>query len=130
LSLDTNEIPVDGTVEASVTVTNVSDRTGAEIVHLYFCDPIAEVTRPVLQLLGFTRIPLQPNESKRATFTVHADRFAYTGIDLYRIVESGEIKLTIGSQTLSLKITGQRRKVGPNRVLTTGLRITESPRAR
>ncbi len=47
----------------SVRVRNTGDRAGDEVVQLYLRDLVAQVTRPVLQLTGFARVPLEPGES-------------------------------------------------------------------
>ncbi|WP_257210618.1 glycoside hydrolase family 3 C-terminal domain-containing protein [Actinomyces ruminis] len=46
---------VDGQVEYAVTVTNTSDRAGAEVVQLYLSDPVAEVVRPLKSLIASPR---------------------------------------------------------------------------
>ncbi len=97
LAVDHAEVAVDGAVEVSVTVTNTGGRDGVEVVQLYAADPVATVTRPVTQLVGFARVPLAVGASSRVTFTVHTDRLSFTGRDLTRIVEPGEITFRIGT---------------------------------
>jgi beta-xylosidase len=119
------EIGTDGQVEVSCVVRNAGDRAGAEVVQLYIADPVAHVTRPVLQLAGFCRIELGPGERARVTFSLHADRTAFTGLDLRRVVEPGRIDVLIGGSSadirgrLSFRLTGDLRVVGHDRVLTT-----------
>ncbi len=119
------EIATDGEVKVSRVVRNAGERAGAEVVQLYFADRVAQVTRPVIQLAGFTRAELQPGERAQVTFTLHADRTAFTGVDLRRVVEPGEIELLIGGSSgdirgrLALRLTGELRVVGPDRVVTT-----------
>jgi hypothetical protein len=103
---------------------------------LYFTDPIAQVTRPVRQLLGFARLTLDPSQAARVCFKIHADRFSFTGRDLRRIVEPGTIELMVGGSSAdlplrrSIEITGQTRIVGPGRVLTTGVEVCPGPGVR
>ena len=124
-SLSADEIATDGEVEISCVVTNAGERAGAEVVQLYFSDPVAPVTRPVIQLVGFARVALEPGERTRVTFTLHADRTAFTTVDLRRIVEPGEIELALGASSedirgrFTLRLTGAEREVGHDRVLTT-----------
>lgn len=119
------EIPVDGVVNYSVTVTNTGDRDGSETVQLYLEDPWAEVVRPLKQLIGYAKVDLAAGESRRLTFEVHADRTSFTGTDLQRIVEPGEVLLSAGHSSedrldgLAVVLTGERRVVGEGRVLTT-----------
>ncbi|AQX16123.1 glycosyl hydrolase [Tessaracoccus lapidicaptus] len=118
-------MPVDGVVEYSVTVTNTGDRDGAEVVQLYSSDPWAEVVRPLKQLIGYRKVDLSAGESARVTFEVHADRLSFTGVDMARVVEPGEIQLSAGRSSedrlpaLSVEMTGERRVVGEGRVLVT-----------
>lgn len=130
LSLSATEVPVDGTIEVSATVTNTGDRAGAEVVQLYLGDPVAEVTRPLKQLTAYAKVHLEPGQSRRVTFEVHADRTSFTGLDFERIVEPGEITVMVGSSSEDLplwdsfRIVGRRRVVGEGRVLTSPARIS------
>jgi hypothetical protein len=125
LELSAQEIPTDGEVTISSTVRNVGSRAGEEILQLYLHDVQAQVTRPLRQLAGFARVPLQPGQAARVSFTLHADRTAFTGIDLRRVVEPGDIEVFIGGSATDLpltttwRLTGPTREVGHDRVLTT-----------
>ncbi len=94
LKLSATEVAPDGTVDVSVTVTNTGDRAGSEVVQLYLGDPVAQVTRPIKQLIGYAKVPLELGQAQRVTFEVHMDRTSFTGIDLQRIVEPGAIELS------------------------------------
>ncbi|QDP97001.1 glycosyl hydrolase [Microlunatus elymi] len=131
LELDRTEIAPDGTVEVSATVINTGDRHGSEVVQLYAADPVARVTRPLKQLIGFARVDLEPGQRRKVTFTVHADRFSYLGPDYRRIVDPGTIELSIGRSsedrplTGEIEIIGAVREVGDRRILDTPVKITE-----
>jgi beta-glucosidase-like glycosyl hydrolase len=119
------EIPTDGALTVSVRVRNTGHRPGEETVQLYLHDVLAQVARPVRQLAGFARIRLEAGESARVLFHVHADRTAFTGRDLRRIVEPGEIDIFVGTSSADLpcratvRLTGTTRVVGHDRHLTT-----------
>jgi beta-glucosidase len=129
LRIGTARIPTDGAVTASVTVTNTGDRAGAEVIQLYFRDPIASVTRPVRQLLGFARLHLEPGQAGTACLDIHADRFAFVSAALDRVVEPGTIELHVGSSstdirsTATLELQGPARTVRGKRQLFTGARV-------
>ena len=125
-------MPVDGAVEVSVTVTNTGERDGADVVQLYVSDPWAEVVRPLKQLVGFRKVDLAAGESARLTFEVHADRLSFTGADFQRVVEPGEVQLSVGSSSedrlpaVSVEVTGSRRVVAEGRVLDTPVRLEQA----
>jgi len=89
------------------------------------------VARPLKLLTGFARVSLEPGAAADVTFHVHADRTAYTGPDLRRIVEPGEFEVMVGTSSLDLpcravvRITGDVRVVGHERVLTTPVRVRD-----
>ena len=59
------------------------------------------------------------------TFALHADRTAFTSVDLRRIVQPGEIGVAVGASAadirgrLTLQLVGSEREVGHDRVLIT-----------
>lgn len=120
-----SEIATDGTLELSVRVTNTGSRDGAEVVQLYVHDVVAEVARPVKQLIGFARVQLAAGASCHVRFHVHADRFAYTTGTYERVVEAGDVELWVGTSAAdlpcrtSVRVTGPRRVVGGDRRLLT-----------
>jgi beta-glucosidase len=85
-----------GEVTVTVPVTNTGARAGEEVVQLYMRDPVAAVSRPVMQLRGFRRVALAPGETGRVSFTLSAGHFAYWGIDGGWVIEPGEIELMAG----------------------------------
>jgi Fibronectin type III-like domain/Glycosyl hydrolase family 3 C-terminal domain len=122
-------IATDGQVTASVTVTNTGDRAGGEVVQLYFRDPVASVTRPVRQLLGFARVHLEPGQAATVRFEIHSDRLAFVGTSLDRVVEPGTIELYVGSfstdtrSAAKLELRGPARTVRGKRRLVTSIRV-------
>ncbi len=131
LRLSATEVAPDGSVEVSVTVTNTGARHGAEVIQLYLSDPIAQVTRPLKQLIGYAKVDLKPQQSRRVTFAVHMDRTSFTGLDLTRIVEPGRIDLSVGTSSedrsllASLTITGAARTVREGRELYTPVEVSD-----
>jgi beta-glucosidase len=117
LQLSSTEISTDGEVTASVRVRNTGSRAGAEVVQLYLHDVQAQVARPLKQLIGFARVELEPQEDVEVRFTVHADRTAFTGVGLERIVEPGEIELLVGSSAVDLPCRATVTMSGPLRVV-------------
>jgi beta-xylosidase len=115
--VDQQETGTDGTVAVSVTVRNTGSRAGAEVVQLYLHDPVAQVTRPVVRLIGYAKVRLEPGAETRVEFTVPAEAAAFTGLAGRRVVEPGELELRLSASssdvrhTLRLRLTGEVREV-------------------
>ena len=97
LTLDRSAIPADGgRVTVSVPVTNTGARGGDEVVQLYMRDPVASVSRPVMQLRGFRRVALRAGETRQVSFTLEAAHFALWSRDGGWQIEPGTIELMAG----------------------------------
>jgi beta-xylosidase len=126
LALSAGSVATDGTVEVACTVRNTGQVAGTEVVQLYLGDPVSTVVRPVQWLAGFARAALEPGEAARVTFRVHADRTAFTGQGLTKIVEPGTITVTVGGASDDLPLTGSFTLTGPLR--TVGIdRVLDTP---
>ncbi|WP_377273366.1 beta-glucosidase [Peterkaempfera sp. SMS 1(5)a] len=129
LALSTQQVTTDGEFEISCLVRNTGDRPGRETVQLYFDDPVAQVARPVQQLADFAGVRLDPGQERRVAFRLHADRFAYTGLDGDRIVEPGEIRLMLGASSADIRLAAEIELTGPERRLdSVGRRLAAAAR--
>jgi beta-xylosidase len=123
-------IPTDGATAVRADVVNTGDRAGTLVVQLYASDPVASVTRPVRQLTGFARVDLEPGERRTVEFAVHADLTSFTGRDLRRRVEPGEIVFTVARSAadpgaaVTVTLTGPPRVVDHTRVMTAAARVS------
>ncbi|WP_343969454.1 glycoside hydrolase family 3 N-terminal domain-containing protein [Kribbella koreensis] len=125
LELSAEEIATDGSFVATVKVRNTGARRGDEVVQLYLHDVVAQVARPLKLLTGFARVSLDPGEVVEVAFEVDADRTAYSGADLRRIVEAGELEVLVGTSSADLpcraavRVVGETRVVGHDRTMVT-----------
>jgi beta-glucosidase len=85
-------------------VRNDGDRPGATPVFLFTRDPVASVSRPVLELKRFERVELEPGDRRTLTFTLERDDLAFLGVDLQPIVEPGEILVHVGFSADRMKL--------------------------
>jgi beta-glucosidase len=121
--------PVDGEVTVRIDVRNSGPRHGTEVVQLYLHDPVAQTTRPVVRLVGFARVPLEPDESARVTFVVPADLASFTGTRGRRVIEPGDVELRFGRSSgevaaaVPLRLIGAEREVGYERRLQSLVRV-------
>ncbi|MBM6692855.1 glycoside hydrolase family 3 C-terminal domain-containing protein [Bifidobacterium pullorum subsp. saeculare] len=86
----------DGTVHASVTLTNTGDRPGTEVVQAYVGDLVTSYSWTDRELKAFRRVELQPGESATVTFDIPVADCTIVDPDARRIVEPGEFELLIG----------------------------------
>jgi len=122
----------DGAVSLEVALRNDVDGEVSEVVQVYLHDPVASVVRPVQQLVGAARVDLAPGDAVRVRFTLHADLTSFTGRDLVRVVEPGDVELWIGASsgdiraTVPLELVGLTRQVGAERVLAPDVVVTRA----
>lgn len=102
-AVSTETLPTDGWVTLSVTVTNAGARPCREVIQLYFRDPIAQVTRPLVELTDWALVDLEPGQAREVTFEVAAEQTAYAGRDLTTRVDEGEIVLLTGPDSARLQ---------------------------
>ena len=81
---------------AAVTVTNTGKRAGEETVQVYFRDMASSVLTPDKRLIAFTRIALEPGESKTVRFQLTREDFSLVNRDKQRVTEPGDFTLFIG----------------------------------
>lgn len=86
----------DEEAELHVDVTNSGTVAGMEVVQLYVTDVTASVTRPELALGGFTKIELEPGQTRTVTLKVGFEQLSLVDSQLRRIVEPGEFRLKAG----------------------------------
>jgi beta-glucosidase len=105
------EIGLESATTLTVAVTNTGDRPCREVVQAYFRDPVAEVTRPLVELFDWAAVDLAPGVTAEVGFDVSPTAFSYFGADLTERVDEGEIVLLTGPdaarlQQVSLLVTG------------------------
>lgn len=114
--------PARATAEAPIAVscaiTNDGARAGEEVVQLYVRDVVARVTRPVKQLVGFARVPLEPGATRRVTFRLDPSQLAFFDEAMRFVVEPGEFQVMIGASSADIRLTGGFAIDGAERVLS------------
>lgn len=103
-ALSADSMKEDGTITASVKVSNVGNYDGDEIVQLYIRDMVGSVVRPVQELKGFERISLKKGESKTVTFTINAELLKFYNSKLDYVCEPGEFQVMVGPNSRDVEI--------------------------
>jgi beta-glucosidase len=96
LKLNKNELKTSDKIVISVDVKNTGNIKGKDAVLLYLNDEYASVSRPVKQLKRFTKIELNPGETKTVEFTLDNYDYSFIGRENKRIVEPGKFKVFVG----------------------------------
>ncbi len=94
-------------IEISVTVSNTGSITGKETVLLYLNDVAASVSRPNKQLKAFKKVELAAGQSEKLQFTLSPNDLSFIGVDLKRIVETGDFKVIVGQETVGFTVLQQ-----------------------
>ena len=109
LKVDKAQFSADDVLTVSVDVKNTGSCAGKEAVLLYSSDLVASVVPDNRRLRDFTKIALEPGETKTVTFSLPAKALAFVGADGKWTLEEGDFILKVGNQTVS--ITCERTKV-------------------
>ena len=83
----------------SIDVSNTGNMAGEEVVQLYIRDLKSEVTRPVMELKGYQRVALDPEETKKVEFELNAEALSYYNMAFDRVVEAGDFEIMVGGSS-------------------------------
>ena len=96
-TLSTSKWDGTGKVLVEVDVKNTGEREGMETVQLYIRDLFSSVTRPVLELKGYKKVNVAPGETKRVTFSLALDDFAFYDREMKYKAEEGDFNILVGN---------------------------------
>ncbi len=92
-------------LDFELTVKNAGKVAGKESVLLYSSDIIASMVPDVKRLRAFSKVDLQPGESKTVRFSIPADELAFVGQDGKRHLEKGDFRIAAGNCSLIVTCT-------------------------
>ena len=105
LKTDKQQYKMGEAINLSVKVANTGSIKGKETVLVYINDMAATVTRPNRQLKAFKKVELSPKQIENLSFTLVPDDLSFIGVDLERVVEPGDFKIMVGSETVQFTVT-------------------------
>ena len=103
-TLSTTKWDGTGKVIVEVDVKNTGEREGMETVQLYIRDLFSSVTRPVLELKGYKKVNVAPGETKRLSFSLVLDDFAFYDREMKYKAEEGNFNIFVGNSANSSKL--------------------------
>jgi len=99
LQVSPKTVPMNGQVNVSVAITNTGQRAGKETVILYVRDEVASVTPPGERVKRFSKIYLEPGQTRTLNFTLKRDDLSFIGADNKPTVEPGDFDVMVGNLT-------------------------------
>ena len=114
LKVDKENFTANDVLTVTVDVKNTGARAGKEAVLLYSSDIVASVVPDNKRLRDFTKIELQPGETKTVTFQLPASKLAFVGADGRWTLEEGDFVLTVGNLTVGTACTATKIWDEPN----------------
>ena len=100
LKVDKASFTADDILTVTVDVKNTGSRAGKEAVLLYSSDLVASIVPDNKRLRDFTKIALEPGETKTVTFQLPAKSLAFVGADGRWTLEEGDFLLKVGALTV------------------------------
>ena len=114
LKVDKTNFTADDILTVTVDVKNTGSRAGKEAVLLYSSDLVASIVPDNKRLRDFTKIALEPGETKTVTFQLPAKALAFVGADGKWILEEGDFLLKVGSLSVPTACTKTKVWDEPN----------------
>ena len=108
-NLELSSEQFEGDLGASVTVKNIGDTAGKEIVQLYLSAPTNMIDKPTMELKAFAKTKLlAPGESQRLTLVLDTKKLAsFIQEKNAWIAEKGTYKVMVGSSSRNIKLSDE-----------------------
>lgn len=115
LRIEPEVVEGEDAVEVSVTVENVGEVKGDEVVQLYVARKSSSVTRPARELKGFKRVTVEPGERVRVAFKLPIELLAFYNRGMKLVVEPGEYRVIVARHAEDTTLEGSLKVVGKTR---------------
>lgn len=115
LSADKVDFKDGDEITFSVDVTNTGRVAGKEPVLLYSSDLVASIVPDSRRLRAFTKVALEPGETKTVSLTIKASDLAFVGVDGKWILEEGDFNIQVGDQAVTVSCTETKKYENPNK---------------
>jgi beta-glucosidase len=108
LTISPTQVSGDQQVTVAFDVTNTGNRPGADAAEIYVGDNHAPVPRPVKELKGFTKMNLDPGETRHAEVTLDRRAFSYYDVKSHNwTVAPGDFNVYVGHSSAEIELTGK-----------------------
>jgi beta-glucosidase len=113
LSLSQSTLRAGEALIASVNVTNIGERAGAEVVQLYVSPQGAPLPRPPQELKGFSKVFLAPGETRKVSLTLGEEALRHYDVgrsDWW--AAPGMFKVRVGSSSRDIRLEREVEFIG------------------
>ena len=104
MRLSSENISANDILSISLSVQNIGQLHGDEVVQLYFSDRVASMVRPAIEYAGAIRIHLKKGEKARISFNLRASQLAFLDSQMKWIVEKGEYSVMVGASANDIRL--------------------------
>ena len=98
-ALSGDTLQENGSLTASVTVTNTGNFQADEVIQLYIRDHFASMVRPLMELKGIQKISLAPGEKRTVTFDITSKTLEFYGAEGKLVAEPGRFTVMLGNSS-------------------------------
>lgn len=112
ITISSTEVNSTGEIVISVSLTNVGEYDGDEVVQVYFEDKNASVVRPIKELVAFKRITLKKGERTTIHFTIKMNQLGFYNKEMAFVVEPGHMGIEVGSSSDDIRLTSEFEIIG------------------
>ncbi|WP_394130252.1 glycoside hydrolase family 3 protein [Shewanella maritima] len=104
LEISADKINTTENLTAKVTIKNIGQRAGSEVIQVYVEDIESRLPRPIKELKGYEKVHLLPGESKTVSMTLTPDDFSFYDPMLKKwVVEPGKFKVHAAASSDDIK---------------------------
>lgn len=103
-------------ISISVDVKNTGNFAGDEVVELYLSPADGNKNIRPIQLQGFARVTLNPNETKTVSFTMYPSQFGYYS-DNHWVIDPGKYTIKIGASSQDIRQSEEIEMTGEQKIL-------------
>src|SRR5574344_7062 len=105
LKVNKEKFNADDELVFTVDVTNRGKVAGKEVVMLFSRDMVASLTPENRRLRAFSKVEINPGETKSMTIKIKGSDLAFVGADGKWILEKGDFRMQVGDKTIDLTCT-------------------------
>ena len=102
----------------SFTLVNTGSRAGKETTQIYFGQKFTSTTTPVMRLIRFQKVELQPGEDAQLQFSFNAEELKLWNVEMQHVFEPGEFSLMVGASAHDIKLRGEFYRRGVTEVIS------------